>query len=202
MSDDATKTPVSAQDRGFAIDAHVEGNSAVVALDEALPRPIALLDSSEIIELSMKPSLWFVPIVAGRVAGVSLGIAGLVALGAWITDGWTTPQQFAFRVALLIGILRIVVASLQWASRTYILTNRRVMRLSGVLSVDMTEVPLTRIGQTGVKLSLPQRVVQIGTIRMSPIDQRLPRITWDHIPRPAQVYEKLVRAIRRAQSGE
>lgn len=193
---DRTRIPPPA-----AFDAHVEGASAAVALDDVLPRPIALLDSSEIIEMSIKPSLWFVPIVSARTILIAAGIGFVVVLAAWGTERFAATVAYAIAIAAAAAVVRVALASLQWASRVYILTNRRALRLSGVFSVEVRELPLARVAQAHVRLSPPQRVVRVGSIRMTPLDERLPRLTWDHVAHPAQVYEKLVRAIRRASSG-
>src|SRR5262245_17227138 len=118
MSDE----PAEVRQQALFFEAHVEGAGAIAALDEAHGRPIALLDSSEIIELSIKPSLWFVPIVAARTVLTSLLIAGVVALAARTAGGWSSLHQSVVAIALLAAAARIVLASLQWASRLYILT--------------------------------------------------------------------------------
>jgi len=46
-----------------------------------------------------------------------------------------------------------------------------------------------------------QRLLRLGSIEAAPvIDNSIP-IVWEHVAYPEEVYEKLVRAIRKSQSG-
>ncbi len=172
----------------------------MATLDQVRARPLAMLDGGEIIELSIKPSLWYLPISAGRftVLCALLAIAtGLVAPPAASAAGTLTIAGF-----LAAAVVRVGVAALQWASRLYVLTNRRVLRFRGILTVHVNECPLSRVAEAELHSSIPQRLLRLGSIRVQPLDKRLEAVSWEHIARPAQVHETLLRAIRRARSGE
>ena len=64
----------------------------------------------------------------------------------------------------LLMIARLSWAVLEWVSRLYVLTNRRVMRIRGVFNVEMFECPLDRIQNTEVQLSITERLVRVGTV--------------------------------------
>jgi hypothetical protein len=170
------------------------------ALPSTHAASIKLLGGDEIIQFSIKPSLWMIPMVSARVAAVTLLLALAVAISSQST--WAPPQSLAVTALLLTAVARVLIASLQWASRLFVLTNRRVLRFSGIVDVKVAECALARIARTDLLLTIPQRLARVGSIRMTPSDDRLTVVTWEHVGRPAHVYQLLIRAIRNAQSGE
>jgi membrane protein YdbS with pleckstrin-like domain len=179
--------------------AHVDLNP-VATVDEARAAQLELLEKNEIVELSIKPSLWFIAVVSARVVALVAILAAAVVFAT--RDSGLQVATYGVSLAVLAIVLRIVVASLQWASRVYVLTNRRVMRFSGILSVDIAECALTRIGGTSLHADTLQRVVRLGSVSMSPREESQPEIVWEHVARPSHIHERVVRAIRRAQSGK
>ncbi len=177
---------------------HVDANPAAT-IDEAPAAQLEMLDKDEIVEFSIKPSLWFVAIVSARFV---LLVGVLAAIVAVVTrDSGTQFAAYAASLAVLATVLRVVVASLQWASRVYILTNRRVMRFSGVLTVTIAECPLKQIKQTNLRLEAVQRVLRLGSICVTPTAEQGTTIVWNHVAKVGEIYERVIRAIRRAQSG-
>jgi hypothetical protein len=173
---------------------------AVIGIDDAPAAAVQLLDGGEIVEFSIKPSLWFVLLASGRVVVAALAMAAGVAIIALSGDGWTQRGAVFFAAILCVGLLRVLIGSLQWARRVYVLTNRRVMRVSGVLDVSVVDCPLAKISAAHVRMTISHRLLRLGTIRMTPADDRLPTVNWEHVARPALIHERLVRAIHRAQS--
>lgn len=169
---------------------------------DAVPISAALLDGGEIVEFSIKPSLWFVLFASAKV----LAVLGIVALAVGLivasSPGLSLRGAYAFSFVLLAAIVRILIGSLQWASRVYVLTNRRVMRVSGILDVSVTDCPLPRISTAHIRVTPGQALVGLGSIRMTPPDARLPTVNWEHVARPAMIHEKVVRAIQRSRSGD
>ncbi len=172
----------------------VEANPVATAKTAA---KLELLDGDEVIQLSIKPSLWYIPLVSlGWVGAVGL-LA--VALALALRNGWTREGLIAFQVLVGLAALRLGIATLQWASRLYVLTNRRVMRFKGVLSVTVAECRLARISAIDLQAPLYARALRLGSIRMQPADEGLPPLTWDDVARPHEIHEILERAIRKAQ---
>jgi uncharacterized membrane protein YdbT with pleckstrin-like domain len=173
---------------------------AVIGLEEAPVAAVQLLDGGEIVEFSIKPSLWFILLSSLKVVVAALAMAAGVAIIALWGDGWTQRSAAFFAGILFVALVRVLIGSLQWASRVYVLTNRRAMRVSGVLDVSVVDCPLARISAAHVRMTISHRLLRLGTIRMTPADDRLPTVNWEHVARPALIHERLVRAIHRAQS--
>ena len=175
---------------------HVDASPAAT-IDEARAARLELLDGDEIVELSIKPSRWFIAIVSTR----WVLIVGVVAAGIAIATR-DSGTVYVIPLAVLAALVRVVVASLQWASRVYVLTNRRVMRLSGVLSVNIADCQLTRVGGTNLRLGATQRLLGLGSICITPAGEKREPITWEHVARAGEIYAKLIRAVKKAQSKQ
>jgi hypothetical protein len=91
------------------------------------------------------------------------------------------------------------VAALQWVSRLYVLTNRRIMRLTGILNVDLFECPLTKIQHTYLTLAWYERLTGVGTIAFATSGTGGTEASWTHVQNPLELHERVRSAIHRAQ---
>jgi hypothetical protein len=157
---------------------------------------LELLDGDEVIQLSIKPSFWFIPLVS--LAGIAAAGTLIIAAALAAQHGWR-HGLLACQVLIGLAAARLVIATLQWASRLYVLTNRRVMRFKGVLNVNVAECRLSRISAINLCMRPYGRALRLGTIRMQPVDADQPLLTWDDVSRPHEIHEILERAIRKAQ---
>ncbi len=176
----------------------VQVEARPAAIDERRAAPIQLLDGGEIVELSVKPSAWFVLIVSLRFVVVTVLAAGVLMGLIGSESQW---QGYVGYLATLAVLTRVTVASLQWASRVYVLTNRRVMRMAGVLAVELEEFPLTQVRATRLEVNWLHRLLRCGSIHIAVGDDRQEGFCWDHVAGAEDVYGKITRAVRRAQGG-
>lgn len=155
------------------------------------------LREDEIVQLSIRPSLWFIPLYSLKLV---LAMALLAAFVAVYAQGRASLAVTVTLLVIVLAVLSIVLAAtLQWASRLYVLTNRRVMQFRGVFSVEVAECGLKQIAQTRLQLAWFQPLLRLGSIQMTPKNQDKPAIVWEHVARPDEVHEILERAIRKAQ---
>lgn len=172
--------------------------AALPRLRDAERQLSALLAENEIIELSCRPSLWFVPITSARFV---LSMSALCAASVWLQwNGVSGPLATAVTLFSAAALARIGLATLQWASRLYILTNRRVFAYKGVLSVQVSQCPLVRIERADLLVTTVQKALGLGTVRITPAADLCGDVFWEHLSDPTQTYQKLIRAIRRAQN--
>lgn len=166
-------------------------------LDAAGLVPAHLLDGGEIIILAIKPSLWFVVFASAKWV---LGMAAVIALIGWL--GHRVPQVSAgliVQAAAVLAVARVGLAFLQWISRLYVLTNRRIMRLTGIFNIDLFECSLTKIQQTYLSLSWYERLAGVGTIAFATSGTGGVEASWHHVPNPLELHERIRSAIHRAQ---
>jgi len=176
--------------------ASTPAHTPALAAERALV-PEGLLDGDEIVLLAVKPSLWFIPLTSGPWLVTCAVVAGL----AWYLghEGYgPEAARLGLQCAVAIGLIRVSLAMFQWASRLYVLTNRRVMRIKGILHVNIFESPLAKIQNTYLDFSLSQRVVRVGSIRIQTAGFGGGNATWEHIAQPALVHTRLRNAIARA----
>ena len=153
-----------------------------------------LLNGSEVIILAIKPSLWYVLLVSGRWLAVLLG----VCVAAWLM--WQL-NFFAGQAQVLLGIalagigIRLAFGLLQWQSRAYILTNVRVLRIRGVLRVDMCQCHLLRIKDVPLTHSPAEKLLGLGTIALVHDSSTQPVACWRNVRHPEQVRQQIIEAI-------
>jgi hypothetical protein len=165
----------------------------------AVTAPDAVLHGDELIELSIKPSHWYILFASSRVCVVMLACA--IAVAVMGQRGWNFGHWFAIEAAFAIAALRVALAATQWASRLYVLTNRRVLVFQGMWQVEVRECPLARISACELHVRRYEQPFFLGSLSMTPCSDLLPALVWWHIKRPQEIHERLLRAIRRAQSG-
>ncbi len=179
------------------IQAHGTPGTHSPTLEAADLLPAHLLDGDEIVILAIKPSLWFGVVVSFR--WVIACILAVLAAG-WLSrllPAVNTP--LILKGAVVLAACRIGVAVLQWVSRLYVLTNRRIMRLTGVLNVDLFECPLTKIQNTYLTLSWYERLTRLGTISFATAGTGGIEASWINVNTPLELHERVRSAIHRAQ---
>jgi len=160
--------------------------------------PARLIQPDEEIVLAIKPGGCFVLVVSAPfMAGLAI-LAAASHLAAGLAN-LHVPTVTAMCVAA--GLLRVLVACLQWLGRTYVLTNRRMLRIKGVLRVNVFECGLARIQNTRLSLSPAERLFGMGTILFATAGTGEAQAAWLMIARPGEVYPVVVEYIRRAQRG-
>lgn len=159
--------------------------------------PARLIQEGEEIVLALKPSGWFILLVS---APFTIAVI-VLAVGACLVDAIglaQLPLRSLALVCLAAVALRGIVACLQWVSRIYVLTNCRILRVRGVLTVDVFECALRRIQHTSLVLPLSERIFSIGTLVFATAGTAGPEAAWVMIARPSEVHEIVVEYIRRA----
>ncbi len=161
--------------------------------------PAHLLDGDEVVILAIKPSLWFVLFLSARWLAV-MALVILLAVGS----EWRLPWGDAATViqgAVAVGAVRVGFALLQWVARLYVLTNRRVLRLRGILNIDLFECPLTRIQNTCLTLAWYERLVGLGSIAFATAGTGTFEASWTNVNHPLEVHERIRAAVHRARNS-
>lgn len=180
-----------------------EGGAATAA--DALPFRTSLaalltghiLRDGEVVLLILKPSLWYIVFSSMRFAAAVL----IVAIAAQL---WLHPPHVAGSVAyagafLLAG--RVMWAVLQWMGRLYVLTDMRIVRLSGVFNVEIYDCALRKLAGTRLTRTFREKLWRLGSIEIIPVDDSCPPSTWQTVRRPAEVHAKVQATIERARQG-
>jgi hypothetical protein len=156
-----------------------------------------VLRDGELVLMILRPSLWFIVFN-------SFAFAVVVAFVAVVLDviDHRMHDHFFFETALFFITGRLMFAVLQWMGRLYILTDLRILRITGVFGVDIFDCPLRKVVRIRMVSSSREKLVGVGSIEIIPSDDNYPTAIWQTIARPREIYERLQAAINRAkQSG-
>jgi uncharacterized membrane protein YdbT with pleckstrin-like domain len=120
------------------------------------PYPPKLINEGETVVLDLKPHWWFFwkHIVAG--AGV------LVLLFLYVGEfGWL---KYPTAIAIVVYIAFVIVKYLAWTYTHFVLTDRRVISRSGIVSKRGTEVPLDRVNNIDFSQRVWERLIGAGDL--------------------------------------
>ncbi len=174
------------------------GSSAVQAQETTSSIARQLVRDDEIIILMIRPSILFVllPTIGMLLAilAITMALAFLAAKFPQVV-GWSETSAFALGVILIV--LRLGWQFLDWATRVYVLTDRRVIRRMGVLRVSVFEASLSNIQHTSVFVRFRERVFGLGSIGFATSGSDVFDAFWVMVRNPFVVHATVVRAIER-----
>ncbi|HEY7089436.1 MAG TPA: hypothetical protein VH518_15165 [Tepidisphaeraceae bacterium] len=189
---DATAAPVF--NSGPVADVAIPTPTTTAPLAALLTRHI--LQDGEVILLILKPSIFFVVLSMLRFTAVVL----IVMLASKLFDEQIpgTPRTTVEIGIFLLGG-RLMWSVLQWMSQLYILTDLRIVRLSGVLQLNIFDCPLRKVARTRILYTVRERIFRLGSIEIIPSDEQLPIGVWQTVSRPVLINEQIVAAVNRAK---
>ena len=173
------------------------GEANDVASDVARLLPVGLLQPDELVILFLKPSAWYVILGSWRSL---LAIGAVVALLLWFVGlGWLPSEARREIILFAAGCaaVRLVWQFLEWLSRVYVLTDRRVVRVRGVLRINVFESALRHIQHTSTTFNLRERATGLGSIHFATAGTGVAEASWEMIARPMEVHQTVVKALER-----
>lgn len=159
--------------------------------------PAQLLQPSEIIILLIKPSPWYILLSSlGFLTGVIILAAILLSLQSRGMLPWIARNDLILAAAGACGV-RLFWQFLEWLSRIYVLTDQRVIRLAGVVRVQIFEAQLKNIQHTQTVFSLRERIFHLGTIAFATSGTAGIEAAWVMVNHPLEVHRTVVETISR-----
>ncbi len=172
---------------GFA-----EAGAPAVAAGRAAARAGFLLDGETVL-LSIRPSLWFIPLGTIAPVGLVVFLVLIARQAVLITQAPLDPGNI-IRPATVLIALRVAWQALDWGSRRYVLTDRRIVRTHGVIRRATFEAPLRHVTHLDLRKSALERMAGVGTIGINTAGTAFTEAWWIDVPRP----EAVMRVIREA----
>ena len=123
--------------------------------------PEKLINEGETVVLDLKPHWWFFW------KHIIVGAALLIVLGVWIAllDSKTWEWvQYPLAIAILVDVVFVIVKYLTWTYTHFVLTDRRVISRSGIISKRGTEVPLDRVNNIDFTQKFWERLIGAGDL--------------------------------------
>lgn len=95
-------------------------------------------------------------------------VLGLVILFVtaivWVPLGF--PLGWVTAVLLIIPIVRFVYHYLIWENRDYVITNRRVIQVSGIINKDVIDSSLEKVNDVEMRQSVLGRILDYGDLEI------------------------------------
>ncbi len=176
--------------------AAVPASPALAPLAALLTRHI--IQDGELILLILKPSIWFIVLSMLRFAAIVLI---LMIAGVIFDDRFPGNARTYVEVGTFALGGRLMLAVLQWMSRLYILTDMRIVRMSGVFSLNIFDCPLRKVARTRLLYTVRERLFRLGSIEIIPADESYPIGLWQTVARPVAVNDQILAAVNRAKQG-
>ena len=128
-----------------------------------MPYPSRLLNDNETVSVDLHPHWWFLagPILA-IVGAITAGIATLVV--AETDSTLHTVAGWATLVALAASGLWLISRYGRWLTTHFVITNRRVIFRTGLLTKRGIEIPIDRVNTVHFRQSLWERMVGAGDL--------------------------------------
>jgi len=123
------------------------------------PYPPKLINEGETLVLDLKPHWWFFwkHILAGAVVLIFL----ILYVGPLKSPSW---GKWPVAIGILVYAGFVVVKYFTWSYTHFVLTDRRVISRSGIVSKRGTEIPLDRINNIDFHQRIWERVIGAGDL--------------------------------------
>ncbi|MBC7679823.1 MAG: PH domain-containing protein [Pseudorhodobacter sp.] len=154
--------------------------------------PAKLLTVGEEVVLDLHPH-WKRLALPVLVLLVVLGLTGFLL--AQVSD--QVGQLAIVGVAAVLLVLFVVVPFLRWRTTLFVITTRRVVVRTGVLSRQGRDVPLSRINDVTFSHDLVERLLGCGTLVVESAGER-GQVTLTEVPRVETVQRTLYDLVERA----
>ena len=176
----------------------VEGAAAPAAHPMAAMLSQSILQDGEIIILTLKPSLFFILFTCLRFCAIVLIL--MIATELWMPRSGYYPSRSLMEIGTLALLCRLGYAAFQWMGNLYILTDQRLLTITGVLTADVFNCPLRKVARTRLVYTLRERLLAIGSIEIIPMDESVPIHTGHRLHTPREVHPQIRSAMTRAQT--
>jgi uncharacterized membrane protein YdbT with pleckstrin-like domain len=151
------------------------------------PYPRKLINEGEAVVLDLKPHWFF--FWKHMVFGSVLLVVFFLYLGPADSSEWL---GWPLALALLIWAGFVVVKYLTWTYTHFVLTDRRVISRSGIVSKRGTEIPLERINNIDFRQSLLLRMIGAGDLDIESAG-REGQSHFDNVRHPDMVQQEVYR---------
>ncbi len=179
-----------------------EGGAATA--DAAVSTPVAalmaghVLRDGELVILILRPSRWFILLSSLKFLAV---VSIVTILSVVFDDVLHVHPRRAIEMGVWLAVGRLMWAVLQWMGRLYMLTDLRILRLSGVFNVSVFDCALRKVARTMLESTFKEKLFRVGSVDVNPQDEEQPIFQWHMVARPAHVHKQILAAIQRAKQG-
>lgn len=137
--------------------------AAIYVPAPADPAYARYLAQGETVILALKPSFWFVLLKRVAALGTLVGLWVMFAIVHAL--GWMSVDLYPLALVFAIaGVAVLIWQAIDRLCRLYLLTDKRILRVSGVLNRTTVEIPLHNVTTVVLHRTLVERVLGLGSI--------------------------------------
>lgn len=157
-------------------------------LDRAIARTLA---PGERVIIACKPALGSIPL---RALGLIALVIAVFVLTRLALTPWIGPAtaRVAELLALIALMARLGWEALVWLSRSYALTDRRVVAVVGVLRRLQLDLPLAHIQHVALYRSIRERLAGLGSLLFATAGTARTEVAWSMVWAP----QPMLRTVR------
>ena len=155
------------------------------------PFPSRLLGEDEEVVLDLHPH-WKRIVVPALLLPIVVGVATYLV---FLVPDWSarTAVRWAIVAVAIVVLLRWSLwPFLEWLTTRYVLTNRRVVIRSGVLSRSGRDIPLTRVNDVSFQHSVIDRMLRCGTLTIESAGEH-GQVVLPEVPNVESVQRQVLR---------
>lgn len=154
--------------------------------------PKKLLSEDETIALETHPH-WKTLVFPVLELLVVCGVVGfLIAV-----TGDSIAQYLSLGTGFILIVVFFVVPFLRWRTTLFVMTNKRVVVRTGILSRTGRDIPLTRVNDVTFTHNLLERILRCGTLVVESAGER-GQVQLTAVPRVEQVQRTLYELVEKA----
>ena len=102
---------------------------------------------------------------------------------------------------LLAGLLRILTRWLRWRYTIYAVTDRRVLRQTGIIGKSYIDCPVSKVQTVYLDIPVLGRIFGYGTIRLATAGAAWVEMQWEGVKQPREAQRVLNEVIQQASGG-
>ena len=137
-------------------------------------------------------------ILAKSVLAVGLVIVITLIWRIWLPQSLLVPLAYLLLILPLVGLLRNVII---WTSRQYIVTDWRVIQISGVFSKDVTDSSLEKVNDVKLEQSFVGRLLDYGDLEILTASE-LGVNRFTHVGQPIGLKTAMLNAKEKLEHGQ
>lgn len=123
-------------------------------------------------------------------------LGGLAAIG-FLTDPATTGDAVdqVCGAAAVVVLLRFVARLRRWSTERLLVTDQRIVEVSGLIAKRVSSWPYARIHDLGYRRSIPGRLLGYGSLSIETTAPEAPVRVLERVPQPDGFYRDVMEVI-------
>lgn len=155
--------------------------------------------SDEEVIMESRPLIWPHLLEPAMVLVIGVVLAGLLKYlePKYLDFELWSIVKWGILAVVVIGLLSLLIRWLKWKYTIYTLTNKRILRRTGVFGRSYLDCSLGKVQNVEVKISALSRIFGFGTIRIATARTKGEDIEWVDVKDPIGIHRQINESLER-----